>query len=242
MNVFPVVHVIDSLQAVEQTAVAMDAGSDGVFLIDHSHRGEDDLVKAFNAVTSSFPEAYVGLNFLSRSTAGAFELVDDLIGSGKLHRAPNALWCDDAIEYAEDYTEAENYLRSLQAFRNNSPRLSGIKLLGGVAFKYTAGYTDVPKIAAHDAKAYAPFIDVITTSGEGTGHAPSPEKISAMKKVLGDQELAVASGIDASNLQEYGDSIDTVLIASSIETEPYSGIFDPSKIREFVALARKINQ
>lgn len=240
MNVFPVVHVIDSLQAVEQTAVAMDAGSDGVFLINHNRRGEDDLVHAFNAVTRSFPDTYVGLNFLTRSSAGAFELVDELIGSGKLHRAPNALWCDDAIEFSEDHTEAKSYLRSLKEFRENHPRLNGIKLLGGVAFKYTSGYTDVPRIAAHDAEAYAPFIDVITTSGEGTGHPPSPEKISAMKKVLGDQELAVASGIDASNLQGYGADIDTVLIASSIETEPYSGIFDPEKIREFVSLARKI--
>ena len=62
----------------------------------------------------------------------------------------------------------------------------------------------------------ARYMDVVTTSGPGTGHAASPDKISVMKHALGDHPLAIASGITPENVSDYLDIADCFLVATGI--------------------------
>jgi uncharacterized protein len=59
-------------------------------------------------------------------------------------------------------------------------------------------------------------MDVVTTSGAGTGQAAHLEKISAMKAALGDLPLAIASGITPENVRDYLPISDCYLVATGL--------------------------
>jgi hypothetical protein len=83
---------------------------------------------------------------------------------------------------------------------------------GGVAFKYQRPVHDLARAAGLASK----YMDVITTSGPGTGQASSRAKIRAMKEALGDFPLAIASGITPANVHDYLDVADCFLVATGI--------------------------
>lgn len=227
-EVYPVVHINDLRQATEQSAVALERGADGIYLIDH-HSGDTNLLfNAFNAVSRLHPEAYVGINALCAPTSyDIFLMMQRALSRGKLRRYPDGAWVDDATPNA----------RETSRLRLMDPELGKIRYLGGVAFKYTPFATNDPMVAAREAVRLRYSVDVVTTSGPGTGVPPSPEKIAAMKESIGKQPLAVASGVSIENLADYDGNIDQLLVATSIETEPGSGIFDRAKLHDLVQMA-----
>ena len=231
-EVFPVVHVSDSQQAVEQTGVALQAGADGVYLIDHGSGSESGLVEVFNDVDAAHPDSFIGLNFLQFSSGlETFLFLNQAKLNGKLSRLPDGVWVDNALPNRQELAD----------LRKQDENLKAIRYLGGAAFKYTREYTDDPSEAAEAAVDMSQYVDVVTTSGPGTGKAPSPEKIESMKKAIVPQKLAVASGIDTDNVKDYAGNVDEILVASSIETHPYSGVFDVEKLEQFVKAARDIS-
>ncbi len=232
MKLFPVVHVSSVGQALEQAKIAYESDSDGVYLIQHMGR-KGLLDDALAQVVHEFPDNYIGVNYLgAKNAVGAYRHIARLLNEGLVDRLPDAIWVDDA--------ESEKQMfRQLEAERDIMPELRDVRLLGGVCFKYTNGYTDDPLVATAHVNYYGREIDVVTTSGEGTGHAPSVDKIKAMKLVLGDRQLAVASGVDIHNVSSYEGYLDEVLVASSVETHPYSGKFVPEKIK---ALANEVHR
>lgn len=229
IEVFPVVHVVDKEQAREQARLALDLGADGVYLIAHGmDTGADQLTEIFNEVVEDNPDAFIGVNYLDLgSEEEMLRYLESAQRRGDINRLPDAVWAD-TIGFDPDSME------NLELLRN---RLPTIQTLGGVAFKYTKEYTDDPIEAADEVRRNSALVDVVTTSGQGTGSAPSVEKIRAMKEAAGDQPLAVASGIDASNIDSFRGIVDKILVASSVETMPYSGIFDPDKLSELINLA-----
>lgn len=232
IEVFPVVHVREASQAVEQAQVAHEAGAAGVYLIDHITPGEPKvLLDTFNTVSDALPDTFIGLNFLaSPSPAYSFALARDVLGAKNLRRLPDAIWADDADrELAQG--DPVKYLR------DHFPELRGVRYLGGVAFKGTRHSTAHPVHAAAEARRLKDYVDVVTTSGPGTGIPPSPEKIRAMKVTIGQQQLAVASGISIENIEDFAGAFDQLLVATSIETEPYSGVFVPRRVEELVERA-----
>lgn len=229
VEIFPVVHVNDISQAVEQSGMAFEMGANGVYLIDHHNSFSPEPLKtAFNKVATQYPDSFIGLNLLQhRSAARSLAFLHSRLHSGSLTRLPDGLWADVADREKQEFLD----------MRHEFDELANIRYLGGVAFKYTSTFTDDPERAAAEATRLAPFVDVVTTSGQETGMAPSSEKIQAMKAAIGSKPLAVASGISADNLADYNGNIDQLLVSSSIETRPYSGVFDPTKLRELIDVA-----
>lgn len=230
LEVYPVVHIQDAEQAQTQVQVALDAGVDGVYLIDHRSALPNKLINVFNEIKASHPDDYIGVNFLQLDSGyQTFAYMKQEHDAGAMPVYPDGLWVDDA--------EADKEL--LQELRASDAKLQNVRYLGGTAFKYTTRYTDDPVEAGAEAREMSPYVDVVTTSGAGTNVSPGVAKIAAMKEAIAPQALAVASGISEENIQDYADSLDQILLASSIETEPYSGIFDAEKLEAFVA---KVNQ
>ena len=226
-EIYPVVHVNRPGVAIEMANLALNYGADGVFLINHNAGREAQLIEAYNEVTTQNPNSFVGLNFLERQNSFfAFLYLQDALQSGEITRLPDGLWVDDA-DPMKDMT---------QELREDDPDLKAVRYFGGIAFKYTRLYTPEAKPAAWQARRLAYYVDDITTSGEGTGRPPSIEKIALMKAAARfyDKPLAVASGISAENLRDYNGDIDKVLVSTSIEVEPYSGIFVPTKLKEII--------
>ncbi|MFC0313707.1 hypothetical protein ACFQNE_07135 [Gordonia phosphorivorans] len=225
MQIFPVVHLSDFDNGLEQAEIALAANADGVYLIDHSGR-TDRLVAVANALTTRAPGAFIGVNLLGYSAAGAATYLVDAITSGLLSRAPNGLWIDDVSP-----------TDSAMAIKRANATLATTQILGGIAFKYTPTFTEEPTAAAAEVVRLRDEVDVVTTSGAGTGTPPTPAKISAMAAAAGRRPLAVTSGLAAENLADYADAIDQVLVASSVETAPYSGIFDTPRLTAMIAAA-----
>lgn len=230
MKVFPVVHINDRDIAVEQARTAIGLGADGVYLISHGG-GSGEVLDVLDRVRHREPVAFLGVNLLGHSTESALRQIHEYGGSTGIFA--NGLWSDDIMEYGDQPSRAIRY-------KAQHPELAQVALLGGVAFKYTPRHTEDPAAAASAARQLEPFVDVVTTSGPGTGMSPQPAKIAAMKHAIG-KPLAVASGIGLDNIDDYAGTADQILVASSVETEPYSGIFDATTLAKFIAIAHDID-
>jgi len=233
MEIYPVVHINDIETAKEQGGMALELGADGVYLIDHNGTRRNAIFETMRAIRHDRPDSFVGVNLLGYTVNEAYKIAKSYAGRGEKDLVPNAIWADN-VEHNHDDPDA-----FLEA-KNRSPLTRDIKLLGGIAFKYTQTFTENPEMAYNEVKRLWNAVDVVTTSGEGTGKAPSVEKLRAVKNAAGDKPVAVASGISAENIAEYAGLIDQVLVSSSVETRPYSGIFDKDKLRKIIEAAHML--
>jgi predicted TIM-barrel enzyme len=120
------------------------------------------------------------------------------------------VWTDESGIFEEksriDTEYARRFTRGLQSrFRN-------ILWFGGIGFKGQPGSKNIPKIA----RSAKHFMDVVTTSGDRTGVAPSVEKVRAIRNAIGDHPLAIASGITPENVHAFKSYANCFLVASSI--------------------------
>lgn len=198
--VLPVIHVSSAEQALRNTKIARDADADGVFLINHRQRWSE-LLAVHDVVAAALPGFWIGVNCLDLSPAETFQ---------RISRRVSGVWVDDA-RIREDRAEQTEATALAQA-----RAASGSEALyfGGVAFKYQREVDDVTQAA----RVAAGFMDVVTTSGPGTGHAADVGKIRAMKAGLGATPLAIASGITPENVGEYLPHADCFLVATGIST------------------------
>jgi len=86
-KILPVIHVEDEEQAARNLEVALEAGADGVFLINHSINASD-LAVIFQRIRQRFPEEWIGVNYLGLGTYTA-----PLLAGGA-----SGLWFDFAPE------------------------------------------------------------------------------------------------------------------------------------------------
>lgn len=210
----PVVHVTELEQALRNAQIARDAGADGVFLINHGMT-DDELLWIHAQVVTVFPEWWVGVNCLGLSPQEVFTHVACKVAG---------VWVDNALIHEDQASQpaAEQVMAVQQQYK-----WQGL-YFGGVAFKYQRPVADL----ARAAKIAARYMDVVTTSGPGTGRAASPEKIRIMKEALGEAPLAIASGITPENVIDYLPWADCFLVATGI-----SRTFEelaPERVQELV--------
>ena len=221
--VLPVNHVVDEGQAIKNVLVAQEGKSDGVFLINHTMSSEV-LLKIYESVVKGFSDFWIGINCLGWKPGEVFNEISrrGLFGL-------SGVWTDNAMinEYSKDQPEAER-IHELR-------RQSGWEGLyfGGVAFKYQKAVSELEKAAQIAVK----YVDVVTTSGPGTGHAAEIEKIRRMKSAIGEKPLAIASGITPENVSNYIGISDCFLVATGISKNFYT--LDPQKLKMLVENIRK---
>lgn len=217
--VLPVIHVAGREQALRNALIAREAGVDGLFLINHQ-MSATRLLSIHRAVVAEHDDWWVGVNCLDLSPVELFQRIDNTVAG---------VWVDNAMidENAELQTEAERIVD----VRHESG-WSGL-YFGGVAFKYQRPVDDLRRAA----EIAAPYMDVVTTSGPGTGHAALPEKIKVMKQAIGQHPLAIASGITPENVTDYLQNVDCFLVATGI-SKSFEDL-DPDRVN---ALVRKIRK
>lgn len=198
--VLPVIHAGTLDVVLRNAAIAVEAGADGVFLVNHSVPHQS-LMKSYRLVAHTYPELWVGANSLGAHLSW---IRDQIHVQG--------MWADNACvdERREDQPIAE------RAYQNMRGEWDGI-YFGGVAFK---GQRRVkPELYGEAARKAMPFMDVVTTSGPGTGEAADVDKIRVMKEAIGDFPLAIASGITPENVGDYLPHADCFLVASGISDD-----------------------
>ncbi len=228
MKVFPVVHINEVDIATQQAELALEAGADGVYLIDHATLSPTPTMTVFKELRASSPQAFIGVNFLFKTPLQAFDLLAALAGESK--DLPDALWVDDCSQTRT----------SVDRFKLSRPDVySRVQYAGGVAFKYTSTATEDPAKAAAEATRLKDFVDIVVTSGPGTGSPTNSDKVKAMKEAIGDKPLAIASGVTPDNVGKFA-AADQVFVATGIETGKYSGIFVPDSLKQMVEEAHAL--
>jgi uncharacterized protein len=213
-----VIHVESIEQAERNIKIAAAGGADGVFLINHSIHHMALLV-CHEVLRRAVPNFWTGLNCLDIGMSAVDFIPKDT----------NGLWVDNAaiIEDLERQLGAEKFAEIRQT--------SGWQGLyfGGVAFKGQRAVTDYARVA----KLAMPYVDVITTSGKGTGIAADVSKIRQMKQAIGSHPLAIASGITPENVQEYMPYADCFLVATGVSDSHTE--LNPERVRQ---LAQALNK
>ena len=214
----PVIHPINREAALESVRVAKACGAPGVFLIDQG-MSERDVLQLAREVRDQYPSLWIGLNLLSRTAPKT------LTTTYNRGWRVDGIWSDWAgIEenrvLGSSHPVAETFMNVRRA------ALWDGLYFGGVAFKYQR------EVAPSDLSAAAemsiPYMDVLCTSGPGTGHAAGIEKVKALRAGLGDHAMALASGVTPENVGNYLPYVQAFLVGTGIEQR--LGVLDPAKI------------
>ena len=217
--VWPVVHLdADTTRTMRQVDVAVQAGADGVFLI--QMHGHDDLIDPQVAlIRTKHPALPLGVNFLS---LGARAGVERSLGLGC-----QASWSDRSCVRGDgcDPEAAE-----IAAVLRDHP---GHMFFASVAFKYQAVEPN-PHQAAQHARDLG-FVP--TTSGVATGSAPDVGKLQAMHHTAADPLLAVASGVTPENVRAMAPFVSHVLVATGVSDG--EDLFDFERLARLVGLAHQ---
>jgi hypothetical protein len=216
--ILPVIHVAESEQALRNAEIARRQGCDGIFLIRHEI-DYTELLRVHRLLFEAFPDWWIGVNCLDLAPSEVFDKITDEVAG---------VWVDNAMI---NEREAHQFVaEKIQAARVKSG-WQGL-YFGGVAFKYQRHVDDVRRAA----QIAAEYMDVVTTSGPGTGQAAERDKIRAMKEALGAFPLGIASGITLGNVGGYLEIADSFLVATGISKSWLE--FDEERVRGLVARVR----
>lgn len=154
--VIPVIHRLDTVQAVSEASRAFEAGARGVFVIDHGSgpararaaavvSTAEDVWLALRAAGVERP--WVGVNLLGLSPEDAFMYLHH-------ERATwvSGVWCDGVPGQTVKHETSDGVWAA--------------RYFAGVAFKYQPASVDLEGDAR---RSLALGADVLTTSGPGTG-------------------------------------------------------------------------
>lgn len=171
---------------------ALDAGVDGVFLINHGvpHKA---LLGWTEEVAKKYPDVWVGLNMLPLTALEAFNEIPETLFS-----YVKAIWVDDAnINEASPHSQPYPSRVLDKICLRKFPGL----YFGGISFKYQRAINSMDSAKA--AKIARNYMHVVTTSGSGTGKPPDVDKIAMMRLAAGESPLAIASGIAENNIRDF---------------------------------------
>ena len=215
-NLFAVIHSRERSEAHSNAELAIKCGMDGVFFISHGDLMPEAIIHIAEAFKKEYPDAMVGVNLLGENLQQALSAVNE--------STLDMVWTDES--------PSENDIRVIKGFRDFGFWKKKTKWYGGVAFKYQPQPDDLT-VAAKEAIG---VIDVLTTSGVGTGRAPDIEKLKTLAEGFG-QRVAVASGASADNIEAMLPYVGDFLIATSIGKDFYN--LDEEKCLAVVKAARE---
>jgi hypothetical protein len=212
-----VIHAKHDEQVFKSMDIAFENGADGVFLINQGMDASDvvRLLRSNRVQAMREESRWIGANLLGYPPEETM---------GRHHSLIDGLWTDTSGIGFDGFRDT--WLPSLVG---EIDRVAWKGLwFGGVAFKYThTEHASEEKIAEMIGKTAG--INVVTTSGPGTGLAAPVEKISAFRKALVRRSLAIASGITAANVASYFPYANAFIVGTGIESS--FGELDPAKVR-----------
>ncbi len=188
-----------------------------MFLISHGWFNSNDLISLALEVKRDYAPIWVGINCLDLDAKEAASIMPNTI---------DAIWTDNA--HIDEQEETQPYAEEVKAIFKK--RLPSTLYFGGVAFKYQKHVENLEEAV----KKSSCLMDVICTSGKGTGHAANIDKI---KRMAGTAPLAIASGITPKNVCDYLPYVDYFLVATGI-SDNFTNI-NSEKLKKLVTNVRK---
>jgi predicted TIM-barrel enzyme len=213
----PVIHPVSRDDALVSVEVAVAAAVKGVFVINQG-MSEKQVLALMMEIRGRHPSLWVGVNLLGFSPAEILERGLEA-GDGRL----DGIWSDNARidEDAAQQPDAAEFVAARRAVD-----WTGL-YFGGVAFKYQREVPDTKLEWA--ARVASGYMDVVCTSGPGTGHEARVDKVAAMRAGLGtDGALALASGVTPENVDRFLPHVDAYLVGTGIEAR--LGVLDAARV------------
>ena len=220
--VLPVIHVLDTPRTLRNVREVISADAAGCFLINHDFEPEKFL-PIIRDVRAAYPTLWLGVNFLAVTGKYAFPMLGKLKEEGV---NIDGYWADDArVDEQGQNHEAREIAKIYRDCGWNG------LYFGGTCFKKQREVA--PELYGDAARYACPFMDVVTTSGVATGQEADLGKIETFRKAIGDNALALASGITPENAASYGD-VDCFMVATGInETNNFYDIH-PEKLSQLM--------
>lgn len=225
----PVIHLPDEgKHGMAAVRVALAAGADGVFLINQGTSTSNILKNLIPSYRKEFgPDLWIGVNSLGSA-------VEDFIrlSAETPDRRIDGVWTDNA---GVDSLLEARYVAARDAYLT-ARKETGWKGLyfGGTAFK-TQREVPQDKLGLV-AKRAASFMEVVCSSGRGTGVAADVPKVKTLREAIPGVPMALASGITPENVDPFLPYVEAYLVATGIESS--FGVLDPKRTK---ALADKIH-
>lgn len=224
--VLPVIHVLDTPRTLRNVREVISAGAAGCFLINHDF-GPETFLPIIRDVRAAYPGLWMGVNFLAVTGKDAFPMLGKLAQEGV---RVDSYWADDArIDEHGENLEAREIAQVYQG--------SGWDGLyfGGTCFKKQRAVA--PELYGDAARYACDFMDVVTTSGVATGKEADLGKIDTFRDAIGDQAMALASGITPENAARYSD-VDCFMVATGINEADNFYDIHPEKLARLMQLTR----
>jgi predicted TIM-barrel enzyme len=219
--VLPVVHPLNRDAALASVEIAHAAGAKGVFTINQG-MNDAEVLALVREIHQRYPSLWLGVNLLGYAPAQMLTTLLDACGR------IDGIWVDNA---GIDERGGEQPLSAALVATRRTRGWNGL-YFGGVAFKYQREVADDDLGRA--ATIAAPSMDVVCTSGPGTGKAANVDKVIAMRHALGaDGAIALASGVTADNVASYLPYVDAFLVGTGIEAT--FGVLDRGKLTALLA-------
>jgi len=173
---------------------------DGVW-IESANCTSDVLHEVIAAFKITYPGRWIGINLIGETFMAVVEFLKK--------STPDGIWMDRSYLTDADYQTLPNLI--LDFFHRSG--WTGL-YFGGVLFKYVNTQVADEDKLCQNAREY---MDVLTTSGVGTGIAIDKEKLIKIKSSVGDKQVvAVASGITAENIDIIKDYCDIYMLRTAI--------------------------
>lgn len=231
-NLLIALHSTDLAHALEWAKIAYDNGADGVALVTHVISPEawiDHIMR----IKEKYPHHQAILNILQWSPEHIFRALKKHENAHMI----DGVWVDNPkIEWVSWTNNDSTHADRVKQTQDEMNR--GGLYFGGVNFKHQR---QIPEeelgVAIAKAKNY---LDVLTTSGDGTGISADASKVELFKSIAGKYPVWLASGVTPENFHEYAPNANVTICASWVSDSYYD--LNPKKVLQLAEAIEKYNK
>jgi len=222
----PVIHLLRIEHALTNVEIVYKY-CDCAMLV-NNYCSSDVLIEAVDAIKAKYPNKWLGINILEDIGTLFF-----LFGKTDICKKINGLWMDNSFITDFDLEYQQIPRQILTTLKNAC--FEGV-YFGSVFFKYVPMGGDTDKILKNATQ----LVDIVTTSGDGTGIPIPVNKIRKIHSSVGKTNyVAVCSGITATNIRSISDFCDIFVVGTAINDSNHNIVV--SKLLELNTIIDSLN-
>lgn len=171
----------------------------GIFIIS-TNVDIETITNIYNKTKNKYNDLWIGVNLVGENIFKVFNFI-------KLNN-PDGIWIDNSyLFHIEKLGYAELILNQFEKYNWNG------LYFGGYMFKYQRNCNTYDNQLI---KLLNQYLDILTTSGDGTNIEISDEKLNYIFNESVQVPIAISSGVNSSNLEKHVEKCNVIIMRSSI--------------------------